>query len=384
MDEDVAVNQKPIEHGGNLRGFAERYQISENQILDFSSNINPLGIPDSVRRLYLESAAELSRYPDPTCTELCDEITKHFSIRSKNVIAGNGSMSLLGLAIRALAPRRALIIEPCFAEYRRLLEQQGTQIRSLLLKEENNFNFELAPIIEALPGMDLLVLTHPNNPTGTALRRDEMLELLYQARRHQVTVIVDEAFADWSPEISVTSQIREYSNFMVVKSLTKFFALAGIRSGFALAPSKYIVEMQKHQETWSVNRLSEKLSVAALRDKDFQTKSRKWFQEESAWLCEALKSLGIFKVYPGLANFFLLRFMDAPTSLLPHKVGEELGGGMMMDLLGKKGIYIRAGLKGLDNAYFRIAVRLREENRLLVESLRECLHLSSPSYSTSQ
>ena len=366
MNKKEIVNKEPIEHGGNLRAFALRFQIPENEILDFSSNINPLGIPDSVRRLYLESVKELSRYPDPSSTELCREITRHFLVQPENVIAGNGSMALLGLAVRALAPKRALLIEPCFSEYRRLLEQQSAEVHSILLRQEEDFNFKLSEIFKALPGKDLLIFGHPNNPTGTALGRSEILHLFGEAERQGVFVVVDEAFADWVPEISTANEVRKRSNLLVVRSLTKFFALAGIRSGFALGPSRLISAMKNYQETWSVNRLAEKLSVAALRDKGFQDKSREWFQKESLEFRKALEALGAFKVYPSLASFFLIRLSQNAESPL--------------DFLGRNGICIRPAqnFRGLDSFYFRTAVRLSHQNQFLVQSLQKCLRLPSP------
>lgn len=366
MNKDPLVSRKPIEHGGDLRAFALRFQIHENEVLDFSSNVNPLGIPDSVRRLYLESADELCRYPDPSSAELCQEITKHFSVQSENVIAGNGAVALLGLAVRTLAPKHALLIEPCFTEYRRLLEQQGVEVHSLLLREENDFHFKLSEIMDDLAGVDLLLLGHPNNPTGTALSCSEILELLDEARR-RVFVIVDEAFADWVPEISIANEVKERSNLLVVRSLTKFFALAGIRSGFALGPSNVVAALKNGQETWSVNRLAQKLSVAALRDKDFQEKSRKWFREEAAIFRKVLESVGGVKIYPSLANFFLIHLLRNDP--------EELAG-----FFGKKEICVRFAnnFRGLDSSYFRIAIRLRKENGFFVENLCQWLRLPSP------
>lgn len=361
-----------VEHGGNLREFAARFGVDENEIVDFSSNINPLGLPESVRRLYLESLNDLTRYPDPSSAVLCGEIANRFSVRSDNLIAGNGAMSLLGLAVRTLNPRRALIVEPSFGEYRRILELQGTDVLALDLREQDGFRFNLRSLANVLNGVDVLVIGHPNNPTGTALRREEMAELLETARDRGCFVIVDEAFADWVPEISVVNLLRDDSNFLIVRSLTKFFALAGLRAGFALGPAAIIERMKKNQDTWSLNRLAEKLSAAMLRDTAFEDWSRNWFRRESAVFRSELEALGVFNVYPGLANFVLARLTRG-------------GGEALFEALGRKGIYIRhaGNFRGLDSSFFRFAIRQRAENRLLIEGIRECLRLSSPSFSIS-
>lgn len=353
------------DHGGNLREFASHFGLKENEVLDFSSSINPLGIPETVRRLYLESSAELTRYPDPSSSLLRGEISKQFSLPAQNILVTNGAMSALQLAVRALAPKRALIIEPCFGEYRRLLEGEGASVRGLLLKEPEGFQFDLEEIAASLPGMDLLVIGHPNNPTGTALIREDLAGLAALAKRENVFVLIDEAFADWVPQISLSGEIHDGANFLVVRSLTKFFSLAGLRAGFALGPAFLIAEMRKRQETWAVNRLAEKLSAALLADVDFQIWSRKWLARESAVLNKELRSISGLKIYPSLANFMLVRASSSG----------------LFEALGSKGIYVRpcGNFGGLDDSYFRIAVRLQAENRFLLEGLRECLISPLPS-----
>ncbi len=360
------------EHGGHLRDFSARFQVPESEIVDFSSNINPLGLPEAVRRLYLESVHDVTRYPDPDSHFFRLEAAKQFSLNPMNILAGNGAVSLLALAVRVLAPRRALIIEPCFSEYHRILEQNGADVLALELREQDDFKFHPERITGALSGIDLLVLGHPNNPTGTALNRLQMLELLEQARLRNVFVLIDEAFADWVPEISVVDHLREDSRFLVVRSLTKFYALAGLRAGFAVGPSALITEMKKKQEAWSMNRLAEKLAVAVLQDSQFREWTLRWFQRESALFFKDLQELGVLKVYPGQANFFLARLEEAVT---PSHLTESLG---------KQGIYIRSceNFRGLNASYFRFALRQRAENRLLLEAIRECLDSSAPSFST--
>ena len=349
-----------VNHGGDLKRFAKTFGVREEDLLDFSCNINPLGIPDSVARVYRESERELSLYPDPRAEDLCKEVSGHYGLLPENVIAGNGSMGLLALTLRTLNPKKALLVEPCFTEYRRLLALQGVEISSVLLKASQEFQFPLAEILDAMKSVECLILGHPNNPTGTVLKRAELLALLEEAGRRGVFVVLDEAFADWMPEISASDQVRRMNHLIVIRSLTKFFALPGIRAGFALGPASWIEKMQHHQETWSCNRLAQKLSVAALRDAFFQERSRAWFRGESEWFRKALSSLEGFRVFPSAANFFL-----AKAPLPPKSVS-------LFEFLGSRGICPRsvADFKGLDESYFRTAVLLREDNRVLLESLK--------------
>lgn len=365
-------SQKPF-HGGDLVSFCRKYQKLESEVIDFSSNINPLGIPDRVRNLYPHLTEDLSRYPDSESSELCSEISKQFSLPLKNVMAGNGSIELLALAIKTLAPKRVVLLEPCFSEYRLLAQKEGILCVSIFLKEEEGFYLNPQRIFESIQPDDLLILGHPNNPTGTALTRQELRELAVEVKKRGAFILIDEAFSDWNPEISLAHEIQEESNFIVIRSLTKFYALAGIRSGFALGPKIYLDFMKNAQQTWSCNRLAEKLSVAAMEDEQFKAQTLEWFRQESKWFYESLAALEFLKIYPSLANFFLIRNLSNPGSW------NQLPG-----FLGKRGIYVRSAqtFQGLDASYFRVALRLRKENEFLIAALKEWAQINKkePTY----
>ncbi|OGW84955.1 MAG: threonine-phosphate decarboxylase [Omnitrophica bacterium RIFCSPHIGHO2_02_FULL_46_11] len=351
-----------MEHGGNLLKFGKRYQKREDEIIDFSSNANPLPIPPSIANAYRESLGDLARYPDPYAEPLCEKIAELFSFFSEQVIAGNGSFEILDLAIRTLLPKRALLIEPCFGEYRRLLQLAGAKVDHVVLKPEEGFAFPLEKILEHFNQTQLLILCHPNNPTGNAIEKDKLHFLLNEAKRKGVFVIADEAFVDWTPEISMASLAKDSEHLLIVRSMTKFFALAGIRSGFALGSKRMIRAMKERQGPWACNRIAQKISFAALDDHHFQIKSRQWLKEEKAWVAQAFRELEMFQVFPSLANFFLIQ---------SHKPLVDF-----YDFLGQRGIYVRsaADYLGLDDSYFRIGVRLREDNQKLIKALSEWIY----------
>lgn len=352
-----------LKHGGDMDGFAVETGILKDRILDFSSNVNPLGVSPDVAKVYQESLKYLSQYPDTLAREFCNEVAARFSLAPDHVIAGNGAMALLDVAIRALKPRRALLIEPCFNEYRRLLALSGAQIESLLLKDEDHFNFPCDAILEKIDGIDLVVIGHPNNPTGTALRREEMLSLIKATERRGIALLLDEAFVDWNPGLSVHQEVGRSSYLIVIRSLTKFFGLAGVRAGFALAAPQMISRMRFLQESWSCNILAQRLSVAALRDEEFQNKSLAWFKEESEYLYQRLSRLPEIRVFPSLANFFLVRLNDKDRD------------DAFWRFMKSRGVYLRAmdDMAGLNNGYFRAALKTRRENLIFVEKLKEAL-----------
>lgn len=347
-------------HGGELRAFSERFGIPEKAILDFSSNINPLGPPPSLRTLYESSFEELSFYPDAEALEFRREAARHFPLWPENVIAGNGAIELLDLVIRFLKPKRALVIEPAFSEYRRILNREGAEIRSISLREKDDFRFSSPELVNALQGIEALLLAHPNNPTGTHLPKGELLLLLEEAKRRNVFVILDEAFVDWAPELSLAREVRDDSYFFLIRSLTKFFSLPGIRIGYGLGSRKLIEKLHGFQVPWSCNRLAQKLGTAALRDESFQAESRAWLSEEREGLTAQLKEVPGLKVYPSAANFILVRHAHEP------------GSAALFETLGRQGIYVRdlSETPVLGPSYLRISVRKRDENQRLLEALR--------------
>lgn len=354
---------KNLKHGGDIDGFAREMGKDRKSIFDFSSNINPLGISPKVKKVYEESFNCISEYPDSYAREFCQEVAQRLSVFSDNAIAGNGAISLIDLAIRSIRPKRALVIEPCFNEYRRLLYLYGADVRQIFLKEEQNFKFSCEDMIKRLDGIDMIILGYPNNPTGTALKLQEMISLIQETKRRKIFLLVDEAFIDWNPELSIYQEIKRSSSLAVIRSLTKFFGLAGIRSGFALAAPEVIARMRSVQEPWSCNTLAQRLSIAALQDVEFQKRSLQWFKEESSEFYRLLSQLPEIKVFPSLVNFFLVKLND-------KEVRERF-----WSYIKSQGIYIREmnDIEGLNNSYFRVALKDQRQNLFLIEKFKEAL-----------
>ena len=353
----------PFNHGGDITGFLKKIGKSEEDILDFSSNITPLPVSPVLTKVYQDAIACLGRYPDSYAREFCREIGIRFGVDHDCVIAGNGAISLIDLVLRAYRPQQALLIQPCFNEYQRLLHLYGAQVREIFLKEEEDFQFSYKEILDHLKGIDMLILGYPNNPTGTALDRQEMVALIQETKRRGVFLLVDEAFIDWNPQLSIDQEIQRNSSLVVVRSLTKFFGLAGIRSGFAFADQRIIEKMRSVQEPWSCNGLAQRLSVAALREVEFQQRTLFWFTEESKFLEKRLSFIPGIKIFPSLANFFLAKLMNPDQEEIFWTHMESCG------------IYLRemGDFCGLSNRYFRMALKTREENLILIDRLQEAL-----------
>ncbi len=352
---------KKIIHGGNIKGFAQRVGVPLESVIDFSSNINPLGISAAIKQAYVGSINEVAVYPDPCAEKLCAKISAMHHLDLENVMVGNGSISLIELVIRALRPKKALLIEPCFNEYRRLLELQGAEIIDIFLKAEDEFQFSIESIISHLEDIDMIVLGHPNNPTGTALSFNALEYLMQRAEKQNVYLVIDEAFVDWCPEYSVIELIQKYRTTIVIRSLTKFYALAGIRIGYACADKEIMDRMRPFQDTWSCNGVAQKLGLVALEDTAFKIETHQWFKEEHSYFLRVLSSVPTIKVFASLANFFLCKISDVKDQRC------------VMQGLEQARLYVREvhGFQGLDSCYFRIALKLRPENQYFLDQLKK-------------
>lgn len=354
-------------HGGNLVEAANKYGIPVEKFVDFSANINFLGVPASVEKAIRNSLHLVACYPDPQCRALKQALHCYTGVEESNLLVGNGASELIFLVVRALKPRRVLLLNPTFGEYARAVTAVGGEISSVFLLPENGFLISLLQIAPFLREFDLLFLCNPNNPTGTLWKREEVIELIEKAAVENTAVVVDEAFMDFVEEaadFAVLKEVEHYSNLIVLRSLTKYFALAGIRLGYIAAPKGFIQEMEKLRDPWSVNWLAQVAGVAALRDQEYQEKTRWLMRAERDFLYQGLASIPFLQVWPSAANFFLVRLLV--KGFTAKDLQERLAG---------RGVLIRRGdsFPGLGPEYFRVAVRKREENLLFLDLLQNTL-----------
>ncbi len=341
---------KNFEHGGNIRQLAETAGRTQSEILDFSANINPLGPPEWLRPLINSQINALQHYPDPHCTELVRAVAERYEVGCEEVIAGNGSTEILYLLTRAVEKSTALIPVPSYGDYTKAARQAGMRIQTV-------------PAGEELPS-DLLTpdtvvfLGRPNNPTGAVCPADALRDL---AAEHPATLfVVDEAFGDFVDDFDSLTRHRP-ANVIVLLSLTKIFAIPGLRTGCAVGDARLIQRLLEIQPPWSVNTFAQVVSAAALRDHEFVARTRAYVRRERQKLFAELSSIPGLDVVPAQANFLLVRLdrcgMDAPwlaEQLLSHGIA----------------IRVCTSFPGLDARYFRVAVRTGAENVRLIAALR--------------
>lgn len=355
---------KTPKHGGNIRCLARAAGLAESQILDFSANINPLGPPEWLRPVISARLSGVAQYPDPDCTALARAFGARWGLSPDEVLFGNGSTEILYLIPRAFDKKRAVVAVPAYADYASACELAGLPVEKCLLREEEGFALNIAALEGCLRKDDLVFIGRPNNPTGLCVEAQALREL---GRRHpEALFVIDEAFADFvdGPDHMSRLVSERPANVICLGSLTKFYAIPGLRLGFAAARPGLISSLRALMPPWSVNSLAQAAGEAALCDRDYEEESRRYVSAHRAALKGRLEKITGMFVYPGQANFLLVR-LDR---------GEPDAAALAGRLL-QKGIAVRlcGNFDGLDNRFFRVAVRTEEENERLCMVLEKVL-----------
>ena len=356
-----------VSHGGNVHQLAELAKRAPEDILDFSASINPLGPPEWLRGLIHSRISAIAHYPDPDCTDLRAAAARRFGVDLAEVIAGNGSAELLHILPRALGARRAVIPVPSYCDYLVAAESAGLAVHTVPLRAQDNFSLDLGSLELALHGEEIVMLGQPNNPTGQNTNADDLRGVF--SRWPRTTFIVDEAFADFLSDCDSLT-LQRPANAVVLRSLTKFYGIPGLRLGLAIASREVITAMRRLLQPWSVNVLAQAVGEGALNDEsDYASRTRELVAEERQKLIRNLRAIGGLCVFPGRANFLLVRVDQRGLD------ATEIARRMLRD-----GIAIRVcdGFDGLDARYFRVAVRTAEENACLCRALRRSCGLSVP------
>jgi len=359
-------------HGGNLREAAENYNISAERIIDFSSNINPLGFPPEIKNIIIKDIDsiidEVCHYPDPECKLLKDVLSANLGVKTRSLLVGNGSNELIYLLVRVLAPRRVLIPIPSFSEYERAAVAAGAECRFLSFKmghgSSSEFNLKVDKVLQNIDGVDLVFICNPNNPTGLLLHKDEIEYLAKKCEERNVFVIIDEAFIDFvdgSEDAAMIGAAAESKNVAVLRSMTKFFAIAGLRLGYLIGSSKLVRKISENQPAWSVNCLAQLVGKELIKNSDFIRKSREYILSQRAIFFKSLKKIDWLKPYETSANFILCEIKDSRIT----------AGELNRHCLKKEGILIRdcSNFRSLDSYFFRVAVKKHSENKKLINCL---------------
>ena len=356
---------RTFDHGGNVFEVARQLGISPAEIDDFSASINPLGMSALVRKAIIASLDSLVHYPDSSHTELKSALAGHHGLLPTQIAIANGSTELIYHLPSLLRGRRALVVAPSFSEYIRALEQQQWQVDHFILDHENDFALDLEALKRALTaGYDALYLCNPANPGGT-LYPVQVIEQVYRLCSAAGTFLVlDEAFMDFCEEHSAKHFMVTSDNGILLRSMTKFFSIPGLRLGYALAGKSMAERLHAMGGPWSVNTLALAAGMAALHDSEHNRRTIEYIRQERLNLVEQLSQFSQLKLFPSSVNYLLLQISEG--GLTAPELRERLI---------RQRVLIRdcASFTGLSPRFFRIAVRTTAENERLVNCLNNIL-----------
>jgi threonine-phosphate decarboxylase len=341
---------RPDEHGGELAGPDVR--------LDFSVNLNPAGMPPAVKDAIVARVNELSGYPDPHCRELRQALARYHGIDPEHIICGNGATDLIYRACAAIRPRLVLTAAPTFTEYERSARACGAAVSQHRLDAASGFALDSGFLEAITPAVELVFCCQPNNPTGRLIAAELLDRLVARTRAVGATLVVDECFLPFTEAPTLIPRAVTQSHVVVLRALTKTHALAGLRLGYAIADPALCAVMSAAGPRWNVSSIAQLAGLAALSDGDWDACTRLVVAEERDWVSGALTKLGL-SVLPSAANFILFQ---ARIDLLQP----------LLD----RGIAIRscANFPGLDATWWRIGLKTRAENQLLIDALTEVLN----------
>lgn len=350
-------------HGGEVARIAAELLCEPDEILDFSANINPRGLPRSALTALLRATDKLVHYPDWTRHPLRQSLADRHAIAIDNVILGAGASALIMDAFRAVRPRRCLCFIPAFAEYRRACEAVGAEFHSVQLRPEDQFEIDFSTLTADLKRLrpDLLVLNNPHNPSGSLTDRGTLEAIIRLSAEFKTKLLVDEAFVDYAPAHQATVRAAMSPDIISIRSLTKFFGCPGLRVGYAVTNHSLASEIERQVSAWPVGTLAMDALCAALQDSDYERKTLEENARERIRLAEALADLGLAS-YSAAANFLLIDLPDHWPDAF----------GLREHLLSRYKILVRdcSSFEGLPpNRFIRIAVLDWSRNRKLIEAL---------------
>ena len=349
-------------HGGNIDEICRTYDIDRKNILDFSANINPLGLNLNIKNSIINNLEDIVNYPDITYYELKNEISNFEKIKKENIFLGNGAAECIFNLVRALNPKKTLLLAPSFSEYEEAVKSVCGEIEYFLLKEEEGFKITDKLLKRLDKNIDLLFICNPNNPTGVITRKEYLENIIKKANDLNVFVAVDESFLDFienKEDYSVMNLTEEYSNLVIIKSLTKFYAMPGLRIGFGVTENKDLLKnISRVTMSWNVNTLASVSAICGLKQDTYNKESIFYVNKEREYLYNNLKNIKSLKVFKPSVNFIFF------------KIDKDID--LKMKLL-RYGILIRScdNYIGLDDKYYRIAVRTREENEKIIGALNK-------------
>ena len=356
-----------IVHGGNVYELSALAGCSPEEILDFSASINPLGPPPGLEAELSGCFRLLESYPDIHCDRLIKAISKFHDVDPACIVVANGSTELIYWLPRALGVGRALAVLPAFGEYVKAFELHGTRVDRLFPAPEECFQPKVEDLEAAVrrDSFEAVLLTHPSSPAGSLLGAEAVDWIARKSGGPGPFFLVDEVFVDFCEGASLKRFVEGARNLVLIRSFTKFYGLPGLRIGYLLAPPRIAERVRGFLPPWSVSTPAQAAGAFCLTREEYRIKTLELIEKQRQKLAGELSAIAGLEVFPGCANFLLVR-MDR---------GLPPASSLKWDIFKRDRLLIRdcGSFEGLDDRYFRVAVRLPDQNDRLVAALKAAL-----------
>ena len=356
----ITPNPNTVKHVPATHGGIFSIKNPDEKIIDFSSNVNPLGCHPGVKKYLKKQLNQIHVYPDSESTRLRSNLKWFTGLNTSQILIGNGATELIYNFCSAFVNKKTKVLIPCptFSEYEKAVEFSGGKVISF---KTLNLNVDFSKFLSKIPAKGVVFICNPNNPTGEILSKKNMEKIVKTAEKKSSLVFVDETFIELVPDSnpSLVKTLKSYENLFILRSFTKSFGLAGLRIGYGLGSKNIIGVLQRVKIPWNVNYIAQMAASAALCYSDFLEKSQLNIKKEYSFLINALSKINWLSYYPSSTNFILIK-----TKINSKKLQKKLL---------KKNILVRdcSTFCGLDENYIRIAVKNRIQNKLLLEALGE-------------
>ena len=352
-------------HGSDIEKICEVYHLNQKDIVKFGANVNPLGLSENVKKQLASHLDILSSYPDRDYTTLRNTISEYCNVPAEFILPGNGSSELIALLIQERNPKHTLILGPTYSEYSRELSFSGSTQEYYHLREEDNFVLDVDDLCQTLDGKyDFLIICNPNNPTSSAITTENLRKLITFCAEKNIFVMIDETYVEFAPDISQITAVtltKDFTNLMVLRGVSKFYAAPGIRLGYGITGNlDFLKKMKEKQVPWSLNSLGALAGELMLQDKNYIHHTRELILSERTRLLQALSEIPTYKTYPAYANFILLKIQK------PGLTSYDI-----FDTCIRQGLMIRdcSSFECLDGEYIRFCIMNPEDNTHLLNIL---------------
>ncbi len=356
-------------HGSDLEKVEQLYHIRREDIRPFGSNVNPLGLSPKMKQALQEHLDVLTDYPDREYTALRESLQAYTGVDASYILPGSGGTELISTFISTIKPKKTIVIEPTYSEYKRDLKEIKSEVIDYVLTEKNQFQLDPADLCKRIDeSVDMVILCNPNNPTSTCITISQVQEILEKCKATSTFLLVDETYVEFVKDVSIISAlplVKKYNNLIVLRGVSKFFAAPGLRLGYACTSNgKLLRFIKKHANPWTVSSIASYAGTVMFTDTDYIQRTRDLIAQEQSLVCSALKTRQTIQIIPPVTNFVLVKILK-----------KDITSAQVFEHCIKKGLMIRdcSNFVGLGPEYIRFCFLNPEDDDKLVNALLEIL-----------